>query len=321
MTDVVGQSQAVLALHAKSFRFAAWFLPRRARDDAAVAYAFCRRIDDAVDEANDPLSAARRLTELETMMRGRQDPDPLTQCYLDLCKRVGIGVEPGLDLIRGARMDLAEVRFASDEQLGEYCYCVAGTVGLMMCGILGVRSTSARRHAVALGVAMQLTNICRDVREDALRGRVYLPAQRLRRAGASTEDVLSLALERPNTATRPSETELAIRGTVRQLLRMADVFYRRGARGYRYLPGRTRLAIMVASQLYRGIGKRLERVAACDPRAERVYLPLSSKIWLTGIELFRWLSGLLSPLSFSRKFREAPPSLGEGNSPGVLPMR
>ncbi|HEU0078108.1 MAG TPA: squalene/phytoene synthase family protein, partial [Longimicrobiaceae bacterium] len=142
---------------------------------------------------------------------------------------------------------------------------VASTVGLMMCAVLGVRCREAHPHAVDLGIAMQLTNICRDVAEDAYHGRVYLPAERLRRAGTSTEALLA------GTAGRA-----AVARAVAGVLELADRYYASADGGMRDLPPRARPAILVASRVYRAIGVRL-RKRGCDALAGRTVVRTPEK--------------------------------------------
>jgi len=174
----------------------------------------------------------------------------------------------------------------SDRELIRYCYRVAGTVGLMMSPVLGVGGDRARPHAVDLGVAMQLTNICRDVAEDAERGRTYLPERRLRRAGTTPQALLEGEADRE-----------AVSEVVRDLLELADDYYESGRAGMQFIPRRSRLAIMVASRVYRAIGVKLRR-GRCDPLAGRTVVGPFGKI--------RRVAGALT--SFLNPF---------GSSPGV----
>lgn len=298
----VQRARAILDHHAKTFRSASVFLSSKQRDDAAVAYAFCRLIDDAVDEAADSATAERQLNELEAAVQTGYG-DPIVVAYRELALRTGFGLEPAEDLIRGARSDLGAVRLKDDAELLTYCYRVAGTVGLMMCGILGVHQPEARRHAIDLGIGMQLTNICRDVLEDAQRDRVYLPAQRLEKAGVSQAELVGALRLSTGTEQRRSE-ELgpgqweppaqanAVAEVVGQLLSLADLKYESGARGFHFLPVRPRLAIGVASHLYRNIGLSLRHDRACNSLLGRVTLSSSRKRILTFQAFGSWFAGL-----------------------------
>jgi phytoene synthase len=163
---------------------------------------------------------------------------------------------------------------SDDDELLRYCYRVASTVGLMMCAVLGVREPSAFPHAVDLGVAMQLTNICRDVREDARMGRVYLPASRLEAAGLTPDDLLQDRVDRE-----------ALARVVADLLHLADRYYASADAGMRWIPARARTAIVVASRVYRAIGVKLRR-RGCDAWSGRTVVG--------GVEKVGWLAAALA---------------------------
>lgn len=290
--ETVQRARAILQHHAKTFRAASIFLSPKQRDDAAIAYAFCRLVDDAVDEAVDLHTAERQLAELEEALHSGRG-DPICVAYRELAQRTGFGLAPAEDLIRGARSDMGRVYLQNDQELLTYCYRVAGTVGLMMCGILGVSSPEARRHAIDLGVGMQLTNICRDVLEDAQRGRVYLPADRLSQVGVSQVELLdSVGVHQMNENFSAGGVTKGVAVVVDQLLSLADLKYASGAAGFCFLPIRARLAIHVASHLYRNIGVKLRGDRACNPLLGRVTLSSSRKRWLTLTAVGSWFAGL-----------------------------
>jgi phytoene synthase len=245
------QSAAILAHHGRSFAWASPFLPRGARGDAAVAYAFCREIDDLADEAPSLDQARHDLEIFERELDGTWPARALVGAWRELERRRGIDKRAARDLMKGVLSDLEEVRVADDDELLLYCYRVAGTVGLMMTRIIGATDAEATRHAVDLGIAMQLTNICRDVTEDAARGRVYLPASRLRAAGVDPDEVRVGHFDRERVA-----------GVVRDLLALADRFYASGEAGMRFIPPRARLAIWIAARVYRAIGVKVARMGA-----------------------------------------------------------
>lgn len=297
------QAEDVLKKHAKSFRWASLFLGRKERADAAIAYAFCRHVDDAVDEASDPQEAKKELDRILAMLTGKLAPSPLLQAFLEVSERTGFGLEPALDLLLGVRSDLDTVRVKDSEELSLYCYRVAGTVGLMMCGILGVTDPRAKQHAVDLGVAMQLTNICRDVLEDAERGRVYLPQSQLLRRGIGHQVLLD-SLFGENSAEK-DQSRRAVSEVVFDLLVLADAKYLSARSGFPYLPARARLSIMIASDLYRHIGVLLRTERNCDPCLGRVSVNLTRKVGLTAKALFDWT--FLSSREFSPVNSTHPP--------------
>src|SRR5690606_27206691 len=129
--QVVCSAYQVLHRHARSFSLASRLLAEKTRDRAAITYAFCRLVDDAVDEAKSTHEAQAALDRIEGMLRGDLPPDALISAYVALCQDTGIGLAPAWDLILGARSDLLQVRMQGDVDLLTYCYRVAGTVGLM----------------------------------------------------------------------------------------------------------------------------------------------------------------------------------------------
>lgn len=271
---LLAESRAVLHRHARSFRIASWFLPEDRATDAAVVYAFCRLVDDTADEATDAASATSALAGLRAELENTLPPRPLVQLLRERCAALKLPLTPFHALIEGAVSDLDTVRMQDDPELLRYAWRVAGTVGWMMCGVLGVSDPRALPHAVDLGVAMQLTNIARDVAEDAKMGRIYLPIQRLRAVGVEPEQLLTGQADRKAVAT-----------VVCALLTEAERWYRSGRDGMAYIPWRSRLAIYVAASLYRGIGRRLFR-AGGDALQGRTILPLWERVSCVALGIF-----------------------------------
>lgn len=245
-THIIESSRDVLSEKARSFRWAAQFLTPEVHDDAALLYAFCRLVDDTADLATDVDEAFDGLEAIEDEISGRATPRPMLRAFLEMSERRSLDLDCAIELIKGVRSDLDEVIIPDDVHLLRYCYRVAGTVGLMMCAVLGVHDRKAHPFALDLGVGMQLTNICRDVAEDARMGRVYLPATRLRREGVSPEQLIEGDVSREDVSR-----------VVLDLLDMADWYYQSADLGMRFIPRRERLAILVASRVYRSIGVKL----------------------------------------------------------------
>ncbi len=223
----------------KSFALASAFLPVRSREPALILYQWCRNCDDSIDDAPDAEEARLRLQSLEDgksaggLLAG---PD-----WLDPWQRS--------EFVAGMRMDVENRRYANLQELEQYCFRVAGVVGLMMCPLLGADREMGPTHAVSLGCAMQLTNIARDVQADARLGRVYVPRDMLPGIGP---DVLAI------------EPECAL-AAVRILLNRADELYEHGFRGLAWLPWRVAFAIAVAGKVYQRIGHKLLRRADVNP--------------------------------------------------------
>lgn len=284
---VVAESRATLARHARTFALAGWFLPPDRLDEAAVVYAFCRLVDDTIDEAAAPEAGQAALAAIERELTGAAPARPLVACYCDLLAGWGISPAVARALIAGVRADAGPVRLDDDAALIRYCYQVAGTVGLMMCGVIGAHDPEARPFALDLGIAMQLTNIARDVAEDARMGRVYLPATRLLAAGTSQAAVLA-------GAGADAGTRAAVATTVLELLKVADRYYASAAGGMRFIPWRSRLAIGVAATVYRAIGVRLRR-AGGDALAGRTVVPGLEKAAWTAVAVLDFARGVIRP--------------------------
>lgn len=177
-----------------SFYYAFNLLPADKRDAMNTVYAFCRETDDIVDEGNEPDDLKyeklhKWRVELEKSINGHSDYQLLNK----LGKTIGqfnIPLEPFFELVRGMEMDLQRKRYTSFEDLRLYCYRVASTVGLMCIEIFGYKHQSAKEFAVNLGIALQLTNILRDIKNDASKGRIYLPQEELLQFSYSEEDLL-----------------------------------------------------------------------------------------------------------------------------------
>lgn len=267
-SQMVSVSREALAVGSRSFNLASRFMAPNRRDDAAALYAFCRMVDDAADDAPSPQVAEASLVAIEGEMWGRRPASSFMAHFLEVCERRQVDLRHAQNLIDGVRTDLAEVLMPDDRSLVRYCYQVASTVGLMMCGVLGVRRMVALPFAVDLGVAMQLTNICRDVKEDARLGRVYLPADRLRAVGIDPQHLLDDTVDRA-----------ALARVVNDLLDLADRYYESAQEGFRFIPFGPRLAITVAARVYRAIGHKLRRNGA-DAWAGRTVVGSLHKAWV-----------------------------------------
>lgn len=275
MNDALEACYDAIRVHSKSFAFASRLLPRDVRDRAVAVYAWCRRADDAIDLAGqtDQRQALALLrSELEEVYAGRALDDPTLQMFQGAVQERRIPRRYPEDLLLGMEMDVQGRRFESTEPLLHYCYCVAGSVGLMMCHVMGVKRDAATRNAAHLGMAMQLTNICRDVHEDWERDRLYIPDSVLARCGLSG---LATRLGEPF----PEDAKDAVARAISELLDEADRYYMSGDEGLAALSWRCSLAIRTARRVYSSIGDRIRR-ADCDPLAGRAFVPLTEKVVL-----------------------------------------
>ncbi len=185
--------QQKAAKSGSSFYYAFRFLPEPQRRAMTALYAFCREVDDTVDECSDIEVARRKLDwwreEIQRVFHG-QPNHPVGQALQAQTARFNLPEEYFQEIIDGMQMDLDYDSYPSFRELSLYCYRVASVVGLMSAEIFGYRNRQTLKYAHELGMAFQLTNIIRDVREDALRGRVYLPQDEMQRFGVRNEDLL-----------------------------------------------------------------------------------------------------------------------------------
>jgi len=181
--------EGLTARHSKSFHLASALLPDDKKQAVRALYAFCRVTDDIVDFPTGDVRA--RLTEWERVLREDDPPhdDAVAVAWVDARNRHGVPRAYAAQLIDGVRRDLTQTRYATFDDLITYCYGVASTVGLMSMHIIGFQNEAAVRYAVKLGVALQLTNILRDVAEDFERGRLYLPQDELAAFGVTEEAI------------------------------------------------------------------------------------------------------------------------------------
>lgn len=234
-----------LKTHGKSFHWARHLLDLEHAQRATRLYSFCREVDDIADESNTSGEAIQRLSDIEECLKRGQSKDPWLVDAMRLFRQCNIPLWIPLELIHGVKSDLKTVLVEDDAELIRYAFRVAGTVGLMMSHILDVKDSRAYPHAIDLGIAMQLTNIARDVRKDAEMGRRYLP-------GTSVHKVTPEQLIQPSKDLQPLVTQ-----AVKDLLHLADHYYQSGLNGIPYLPKKARIAILVAAKVYQAIGEEL----------------------------------------------------------------
>ena len=185
--------QEKAAASGSSFYYAFLFLPPHRRAAITAFYAFCREVDDVVDEVHDLTVAAHKLhwwqTEVNNSFAGNPQ-HPVTKALMPLAADFGITAQHLQDVIAGCQMDLNQTRYLDFAGLQRYCHLVAGVVGEVAARIFGQSQAQTTHYAHQLGLAFQLTNIIRDVGEDALRGRIYLPMNELQQFNVSAKDIL-----------------------------------------------------------------------------------------------------------------------------------
>ncbi|MWJ28613.1 phytoene/squalene synthase family protein [Halomonas sp. ZH2S] len=259
MTDKLGQHAAqTIAAGSKSFATAAKLFDPATRRSALMLYAWCRHCDDVIDdqqlgfraqETTDE-SSETRLNELRHLTHrayaGEPMQSPAFAAFQEVALGHGIPERYPLAHLDGFAMDVAQRRYVTLDDTLSYCYHVAGVVGIMMAWIMGAKNEAALDRACDLGLAFQLTNIARDIIEDAQIGRCYLPAQWLEQAGIPRQEM---------TAPRHRE---ALAGLARQLIDLAEPYYDSARGGLTALPPRCAWAIATARGVYREIGIKVK---------------------------------------------------------------
>jgi phytoene synthase len=262
-----------------SFFAASTLLPKEYAEPITALYAFCRVADDAIDLACDPRQGLDELQErLRRLYDGNPVDTPADRAFSEVVRQFGIPYTLPSALLEGFAWDVAGRRYQTMSDTYAYATRVAGTVGAMMAILMGVRQTKVLSRACDLGVAMQLTNIARDVGEDAQNGRVYLPADRLSANGVDVDDWL----EDPRH-------DAGIGATVAELLAAADGLYSRAEWGIGQLPARVRPAIFAARLIYAEIGREIER-NGLDSVSRRAVVSHRRKLRLLGRSLRRSFS-------------------------------
>lgn len=238
----------------KTFALAGKFFPEEQWKSATQIYHWCRYCDDLIDNNGDEHTMSFLLKETNEVLNGGKISSygPFNSLG-EVVKKYNIPTLYPIELLKGMEMDIQGVKYETIEQLELYCYRVASTVGLMMCYIMGLFDVFALKNAAHLGVAMQLTNIARDVKEDAERGRSYLPEELLKENDEFT--------------------------AVKILLLKAESYYESGLQGTKNLPFRSAFVISMAALFYREIGLRILRHGP-ESLLDRTVVPFHVKCFL-----------------------------------------
>ena len=257
----------VMQEHGKSFFWASWFLDKNTANKLFTVYALCRRLDDLVDTSNENSEAKEEIARVISLTNNNQYKETFEEF-----KSIDSKLHPRQDIIiEFLKGQLSDLDFRQPNDLGQllkYCYRVAGVVGLMVCDVLDIRDSKLRYFAIDFGIAMQLTNISRDIKEDAQIGRVYLPKN----------ETASLAI---GNFRSPSNTDLIIINSSRdKLIKLADEYYQSGMYGINQLPIKIKRSFRVASNIYQGIGHKILQ-KRCSFNEQRVYLSKFEKLSLT----------------------------------------
>jgi phytoene synthase len=267
--DDLAACRALLCSGSRSFFAASLLLPRRVRAPATALYAFCRVADDAIDLGEDPEAALENLNaRLAAAYAGAPAQTPIDRAFAATVEAFGIPKTLPAALIEGLAWDAAGRRYASLAELLDYAARVAGAVGVMMALVMGVRDSAGLARAADLGVAMQLSNIARDVGEDARAGRIFLPLDWLQEAG----------IDLPNFMAEPCFSP-ALASVVQRLLDEAETLYASAESGIARLPLDCRTGIAAARRIYAAIGTEVA-AAGYDSITSRAHVSGRRKLSL-----------------------------------------
>jgi 15-cis-phytoene synthase len=255
--------------HSKSFYFSTAFLPAAKRRAIRAFYAFCRSTDDMVDVAVNRSAEALEAWRNASRKGPESQTDPVLQAWTSVRHAYQVPQRFIEELIDGCEMDLTITRYADWKSLEHYCYCVASTVGLVSTHIIGLNRPEhydiAIAKATSLGIALQLTNILRDIGEDLGRGRIYLPQEDLARFNYSDDDL------------RQRTIDTRFKALMRFEMDRADALYDGNIGGVNYLKADGRLAVTAAAMLYRGILGKIH-LNDYDVFTRRAHLTNSEKV-------------------------------------------
>ena len=278
--------QRIAKTEAKNFYYAFRTLPTAKRQAIYAVYAFCRYCDDVADDDLPPEEKRRLLAETRDRLHNPRlaTDDPVFMALEDAISTFAIPPSYLEDIIRGVEMDLEVSRFETFEDLREYCYLVASAVGLICIEIFGYEDPVAREYAVDFGIAMQLTNIIRDIREDAERDRIYIPMEDIRRFGYSERELME---SRNNEYFRSLMDFQAAR---------TRGYFGSGERLLPLLSRESRACAGVLHQLYSRILDRIESTGY-DVFERRIGLSVSEKLLLVAR---LWVGSMTPNLAFHR---------------------
>ncbi|MDB4040526.1 phytoene/squalene synthase family protein [Methylophilaceae bacterium] len=262
----------VMRKHGKTFFWATWFLEKEIASLLYAVYAFCRRLDDLVDKKGNKKNL-KKVFSLPDIWKKNEYHKAFNEFEGFKSKALPREIIVK-EFLKGQVGDLNYKQPKNIDQLLVYCYQVAGSVGLMVCDVIGIKNKELKYYAIDLGIAMQLTNICRDIMEDAKMGRIYLPKNM----------VNNLSIEKFK---KPSDNDKRIINSARNnLLKDADEYYKSAMNGISHLPSKTSRAVIVAAKLYQAIGESIIK-NKISYQAPRVYISKLHKIAITFKALFQ----------------------------------
>ena len=267
----INDKNLTLKYRAKTFYFASVFLPRKVKKDIENLYIFCRYLDDLGDDLNlSKVESFKKLRIIKNQIKKKKSTFPAVRNFINIMIKHKINKSIPIELIKGIEYDLrGRVDVKTSEQLIKYCYQVAGTVGFMFCKIINLSDQKMILGGIQLGIAMQLTNISRDVAEDLKMDRIYIPKSMRSFRENDKEKILS-----------NKSIKIRISNDLLVLLKLADLFYENAWSSVYILKKKYGIPISIAAELYRRIGKKIVFKKGNIWR-ERIYVNFFEKVFFS----------------------------------------
>ena len=263
-----------------SFTVSFIFLPKNKRHAMTALYAFCREVDDVVDECTDYSVAQTKLnwwkSEIDNLYADMPQ-HPVSKALQPFITEFNLAKEHFLEIIDGMEMDLKFNRYEDFKQLQLYCYRVASVVGLLSASIFGFKNRQTLKYAHDLGMAFQLTNIIRDVGEDARRGRIYLPLDELKKANVTEDDILQ------------SRESAAVKALIEYQIERAETYYDKALRELPAEDEKPQRAGLMMAAIYRTLLREIKRDSAEKVLNNKTSLPPLRKVWLATQTYFKYV--------------------------------
>jgi phytoene synthase len=263
--------QQKAAASGSSFYYSFLFLPKAKREAITALYAFCREVDDVADECTDINIARTKLAwwrnEIRQLYTGNPQ-HPVTQALLPAIQTYKMDEEHFLEIIDGMEMDLDQNRYTDFKQLQLYCYRVASVVGLLSVQIFGYNNRNTLKYAHDLGMAFQLTNIIRDIGEDARRGRIYIPQDEIKKAGLSETDILH------------GHLSLKMQALIDFQIERAECFYDKALTALPQEDKKSQRTGLIMAAIYRTLLREIKRGGSQQVLHARISLTPLRKLWL-----------------------------------------
>ncbi len=261
-------SENIFKKNAKTFYFASMFFSSKKQKDVETLYNFCRYVDDIGDLESNKSNSKKKLNQIIQSLTKRKSKSIFVCKFIKLMDKYNIPTKIPVQLVQGVMSDTNKVNIKNNKQLFDYSFKVAGTVGLMMCSLMKIYDKELYKHAIELGIAMQITNIARDVKEDLEVNRIYLPST-----------IRGISVLNCSEIINSKNAQNKISNNMNKLIQCSEILYDQATKGIMLLPIKFKFIILLAANLYREIGRQILK----EPRiiwSKRVFVTKKRKIFI-----------------------------------------